>query len=310
MELIIHPHELTDRWIELARELRLKRVSLHPEGGMSAHESLQKLLETLKNEDFRKKLDRLTDSGIEIGYEFHALTYLLPRSLFEEHPEYFRVDDKGNRTTWGNFCFSNKEARKIICKNAVKLARELYGSCHEYYFWLDDSTRLSCHCEECKKHSFAHHQLMLMNEIAEEIRKEIPDAKVCYLAYYEGVAVPEDITPHEGVFVEYAPFERYIKPDEFAFDDKYLRLIKDILNFFGKDNSKVLEYWYDNSIYYRRAGNKLVPFTPNNKQIAEDFKFYRDLGFERMCSFACSLCDDYVKLFGNPDFSAVKNRDF
>lgn len=308
MELIIHPHELTDRWIALAEELKLDRLSMHPIGGMSAHETLKNLLNTLKDEEFRAKIDKLTSKGIEIGYEFHALSYLLPRELFEEHPEYFRVDDKGNRTTWGNFCFSNIEARKIICKNAVKLAKELYGSSNEYYFWLDDAMRLSCHCEECKKHSFAHHQLTLMNEIATELRKEIPDAKVCYLAYYEGVAIPEDVTPVEGVFVEYAPFERYIKPESFAFEGEYLQLVKDIVKFFGKKNSKVLEYWYDNSIYYRRADNTLVPFTPNNEQIKADFDFYNDLGFETFSSFACNLCDEYAKLFGEPDFSAVKER--
>ncbi len=308
MELIIHPHELSDRWIALAEELKLDRLSMHPIGGMSAHETLKNLLDTLKDEEFRAKIDKVTSKGIEIGYEFHALSYLLPRELFEEHPEYFRVDDKGNRTAWGNFCFSNAEARKIICKNAVKLAKELYGSSSEYYFWLDDAMRLSCHCEECKKHSFAHHQLTLMNEIATELRKEIPDAKVCYLAYYEGVAIPEDVTPVEGVFVEYAPFERYIKPESFAFEGEYLQLVKDIVKFFGNENSKVLEYWYDNSIYYRRAGNTLVPFTPNNEQIKADFDFYDDLGFETFSSFACNLCDEYVKLFGVPDFSAVIDR--
>lgn len=307
-ELIIHPHELTDRWIEIAKRLKLDRLGFHPVGGMSAHESLKELMNTVKNDQFRKHIDSLNEAGIEVGYEFHALSFLLPRELFTEHPEYFRVDDKGNRTTWGNFCFSNPEARAIICKNAVKLAEELYGGCHEYYFWLDDAMRLTCHCEECKKHSFAYHQLSLMNEIVTELRKKIPDAKVCYLAYYDAVAIPEDIKPVDGVFVEYAPFERYIKPETFAFEGEYLELVKKIVDFFGRENSKVLEYWYDNSIYYRRAGNKLVEFTPQNQQIEKDFEFYKDLGFERLSSFACNLCDEYAKLFGEPDFSAIENR--
>lgn len=307
-ELIIHPHEITDRWIDVAKKIKLDRLSFHPVGGMSAHETLAQLMTTVKDETFRKQIDKLNDAGIEVGYEFHALSYLLPRELFSEHPEYFRVNDKGERTTWGNFCFSNKKAREIICKNAVDLAKELYGSAHEYYFWLDDAKRLTCHCDECKKHTFAHHQLKLMNEIATELRREIPDAKVCYLAYYEGVAIPEDITPVEGVFLEYAPFERYLEPDTFAFEGEYLELVKNIIEFFGKKDSKILEYWYDNSFYYRRAGNKLVDFNPNNKQIEEDFEFYSELGFEKLSSFACNLCDEYVKLFGDPDFSAVENR--
>lgn len=125
MELIIHPHELTNRWVELAKELKLDRVSIHPVGGMSSHETLQELLKTIKDQNFRTQIDKLTNNGIEVGYEFHALSYLLPRELFSEHPEYFREDATGKRTTHGNFCFSNKQAREIICKNAVKLAKEL-----------------------------------------------------------------------------------------------------------------------------------------------------------------------------------------
>ena len=269
MQFIIHPPELTQRWIDLAKKLKIQRISLHPEGGMSAHESLEKMLTTLQDPEFRAKIDQLWDSGIEFGYEFHALSYLLPRDLFATHPEYFRMNDQGERVTKGNFCFSNREARKIICDNAVKLAEQLYRSCDEYYFWLDDATKLTCHCEECKKHNFAYHQLTLMNE-------------------------------------EYAPFERYTKPDQFSFDEPYLQLVKDIVKFFGKKDAKVLEYWYDNSIYYRRAGKKLVPFTPNNEQIKKDLVFYRELGFEQMSCFACSLCDEYVSLFGDPDFSALE----
>ena len=33
MQLIIHPHELTPRWIELAKKLKVERISLHPVGG-------------------------------------------------------------------------------------------------------------------------------------------------------------------------------------------------------------------------------------------------------------------------------------
>ena len=307
MQLIIHPHELTPRWIELAKKLKLERISLHPVGGKQAHENLRQFMQTLKDPSFRDRIDTLCDAGIEVGYEFHALSYLLPRELFETHPEYFRMDDQGARISQGNFCFSNPEARKIICDNAVKLAGELYRNGDEYYFWLDDASKLTCHCEQCKKHNFAYHQLVLMNEMCAALRKENPKAKVCNLAYFDGVALPNgDIQPAEGVFLEYAPYERYFRPEQFAFDAPYLQLVRDLVKLFGKEEAKVLEYWYDNSIQYRKAGKKLLPFTPDNDQIKKDFPFYRDLGFTQFTSFACSLCDEYVALYGDPDFSAIE----
>ena len=306
MQLLIHPHELSERWVHLAQELKLDRLSFHPVGGKFAHESLQEMLQRMEDRDFCALQDRLLNAGIEIGYEFHAMSHLLPRDLFSSHPEYFRMDAEGNRVEKGNYCFSNSNAEEIICRNAASLAKKLRGNCKEYYFWMDDATRLLCHCPSCREHNFAHHQLNLMNRIAETIRREEPEAKVCYLAYYEGVAVPDgNLTPHEGVFLEYAPFERYTKPETLSFEGEYLERVRNLIRLLGSKNSKVLEYWYDNSIYYRRAGNQLVPFTPNNERIRSDLKFYRELGFEAFTSFACSLCDEYVSLFGNPDFSAI-----
>ena len=306
MQLIIHPHELTPRWIALAKELRLQRVSLHPVGGKQAHENLRIFLDTLEDPAFREKIDALCDAGIEVGYEFHALSYLLPRDLFDTHPEYFRMDENGNRTAHGNLCFSNPAARKIICDNAVQLAKRLYRNGDEYYFWLDDASKLTCHCPVCREHNFAYHQLVLMNEICTALRKENPRAKVSNLAYFDGVALPNgDIRPVDGVFLEYAPYERYFRPEQFAFDEPYLQLIRDLVALFGKEKAKVLEYWYDNSIQFRKAGRKLLPFTPNNEQIKQDIPFYKDLGFQEFTCFACSLCDEYVSLYGDPDFSAL-----
>ena len=186
----------------------------------------------------------------------------------------------------------------------MELAKKLYRNCDEYYFWMDDATKLTCHCDACKKHNFAYHQLTLMNEIATELRKENPNAKVCYLAYYEGVAIPiGDITPAPGVFVEYAPFERYTKPDQFSWDEPYLQLVKDIVAFFGKKDSKVLEYWYDNSMFSKWT--KLPKaFVPRNDLIPGDLRWYESLGFAHVASFACYLGEDYVNLYGEPDISA------
>ena len=105
-ELLIHPDELSDRWISRAVANGVKRISLHPTGGKTAHESLSALVTALETAEFREKIDRLCDSGVEIGYEFHAAGYLLPRDLFDSHPEYFRVSEEGERTAKGNFCFS------------------------------------------------------------------------------------------------------------------------------------------------------------------------------------------------------------
>ena len=73
MQLIIHPHELTPRWLELARKLKLERVSLHPVGGKQAHENLRNFLEILNEPSFRAKIDELWENGVQVDTPFDGL---------------------------------------------------------------------------------------------------------------------------------------------------------------------------------------------------------------------------------------------
>ena len=81
-------------------------------------------------------------------------------------------------------------------------------------------------------------------------------------------------------------------------------MLRNLLDFFGKDDAKVLEYWYDNSLFSKWK-KPPVSFTPDSEAILRDYAFYRDLGFKNLSSFACFLGADYVELYGEPDLSLV-----
>ena len=87
-------------------------------------------------------------------------------------------------------------------------------------------------------------------------------------------------------------------------DDK--RNLDNLINFFGKKDFKVLEYWYDNSLFskYTKPPKKL---DVNNTLVKEDVKFYKSLGAEYMSFFACFLGDDYEEIYGEADLSEFKN---
>ena len=106
-EMIIHTHELSRRWIDRMAEAGISVLGIHPEGGKKAYQTLADLVETLKTPDYRAMLDDAKERGLSIQYEFHAAGYLIPRTLFEEHPDYFRMNAEGERTNDWNFCVSN-----------------------------------------------------------------------------------------------------------------------------------------------------------------------------------------------------------
>ena len=303
--LLIHPEELTEKWIKRMAENGVEVLALHPAGGKNAHESLKSMLETIKTPAYQNLLAFAESLGLKIEYEFHAGSYLLPRELYDEHPEYFRMDENGNRVREIDFCVSNQQALDIVATRAVNLAKELNQKGDDYYFWLDDAKNAGCQCEKCKNLSPSDKNLIVMNAIVKELRKFKPNARVAYLAYQQTMPLPTAVKPEEGIFLEYAPISRKLDVPLSGHAGEWISGVKDLLGFFGKENSKVLEYWFDNSLF---SGWKKPPvkFTPNAEVIKADLEYYSDLGFENISSFACYLGEDYEQLFGEPDVTAFK----
>ncbi|MCR5457896.1 MAG: DUF4838 domain-containing protein [Clostridiales bacterium] len=296
--LLIHPEEISKKWIDRLVESKIDCLGIHPVGGYRAHINLEVMLKDMKTEKFRNLLDYALEKGLRIEYEMHCGSYLMPRDLFDTHPEYFRMNEEGTRTSDMNFCVSNKGALKLVAKRARELANSLYKSTHNFYFWLDDKKDSHCHCPECSKYSASDQQMIVMNEILKEIQKDIPDAKLAYLAYFNTSLPPKKIRPDKGIFVEYAPMERDMKKPSSDVPDKEKELQADLLNTFGKTDSKVLEYWYDNSMFsnWTKPPKKYVP---DFDLISKSVDYYKSAGFENISSFACYLGEDYEELYGD-----------
>lgn len=305
--ILIHPEELTKKQIDRVKKLGINTLALHPRGGEKAHETLSEMLSMLENAEFKAMLDYASDLGIEIEYEFHAASYLLPRELFKTHPEYFRMDENGEHTPDLNLCVSNQDALGIVTKRAAELAKKLYKSTPSYYFWLDDVKNKSCRCPKCRELSPSDQQLTVMNAIINELKRSDENARLAYLAYFECIETPKTVRPADGVFLEYAPIERDMHKRLSETDGNERDKINALLSYFGKERSKVLEYWLDNSLF-SKWNKPPVRFSPDNELIKDDINYYLDLGFENITSFACFLGDDYEELYGEADISSFGNH--
>lgn len=192
---------------------------------------------------------------------------------------------------------------ELVVQNAAALAKQLYRSSHNYYFWLDDTKRGNCHCAKCRRLSPSDQQLLIMNRILAGLRQYDPDAKIAYLAYFHCIQPPQAIKPATGIFLEYAPFEKdtAISVREQPIGEKLDRL----LTVFPREDAKILEYWYDNSLF---SNWKKPPkrFVPDNARIRDDLAFYREKGMQYISSFACYFGKDYTDLYGEPDLSAFQ----
>lgn len=299
--LLVHPDEVSKTWIDRMADAGVTVLGIHPAGGKKAVDSLTDLLQRVNTPEFRELIDYAKDRGLEIEYEFHAAGYLLPRALFAAHPEYFRVDAEGNRTPDWNFCVSNKEALEQVTERAMEVIKSLYGSRPYYYLWLDDKRGSHCHCEKCSAYSCSDQQMLVINAIAEKLEKWNPAAKIAYLAYCDSV-LPPAIKPHGNVFVEYAPFEKYVsrdKPERIRMEQE---AFDQLLQVFGTKDLKILEYWYDNSMY---SGWKKPPkeFFLDRVAMDRDIAGYKKNGAQQIASFACFLGPDYEELYTPVDIT-------
>ena len=131
----------------------------------------------------------------------------------------------------------------------------------------------------------------------------IPDAKLCFLAYNGTEKAPVQLKPEEGIFLEYAPMNRDFDVPASDVPQEAKDNIAKLIEVFGKEDSVVLEYWYDNSMFSKWTKPPKA-FVPRNDLIPGDLRWYESLGFAHVASFACYLGEDYVNLYGEPDISA------
>ena len=300
--MIIHPGELSKKWIDRLAEAKVNTLGIHPEGGAGAPKSLERLLELLKTPEYRALIDYARSRGLRIEYEIHAAGYLMDKSLFAEHPEYFRMNSAGERTPDWNFCVSNPDALALFARRAAELAQALYGSGKDFYFWMDDGRGIHCNCPKCRALSPSDQQYIALRAAIGEIRRHIPDARMAFLAYIDTIEPPTAVEKEGAIFLEYAPFEKYTAKGEDR-EERISRekaMIAPLLDAFGRENAKVLEYWYDNSLFSRWK-KPPARFVLDEEAMQRDVREYREMGFSRASTFACFLGDDYEELYGEAD---------
>ena len=302
-QLIIHPEELSRAWIDRAADAVVTVLGIHPNGGKRAPIYLAEMFEMMKTPEYRALIDYAHERGLEIEYELHAASFLIPRTLFAEKPEIFRVNEQGERTPELNFCPSSEEAMRLLTENAAALAEALYGSNDDFYFWLDDCRGSACACEKCRAYTPSEQQMLAVNAMARAVREKKPQARFAYLAYADSMPPPEGVKPEPGVFLEYAPMEKYKNEQgSAALAAEEEKMLPRLWEFFGREGAKVLEYWYDNSMF---SGWVKPPkrFLPDADVIARDVRAYREMRFDYISTFACFLGEDYEKLYGEADIS-------
>ena len=298
--IVILYRDLCNSWINLLKRSHFTTLGAHFVPSLFEMEGY---LDWLRSEG-KQMLQAMSDAGVEVEHELHALRYLLPRNLFEDHPEYFRVNSKGERTPKHNCCVSNAEGLAVVEDRAYMLAEALGQKGHRYYLWSDDAKDAWCHCERCSSLSASDQNLVFLTSVLKGLRRYDPQAELCYLAYHE-MLVPPTLPIPDGVFLEFAPIERDMTRPLTAEENRSTReSIERLLTVFPAQKAEVLEYWLDVS-FYARWGELPIQRVPFNPEVWEaDFAYYTSLGIRTIKTFGAFMDENYLNTYGDREIVA------
>ncbi|GJM28763.1 MAG: hypothetical protein DHS20C17_13980 [Cyclobacteriaceae bacterium] len=304
--VVVYPSDLTsvgcEKWVNMANDAGLNVIALHSDTRLETLPKLKAFLESEQGEVFLAECKKY---GINVEYELHILMELLPRQLFNQHPDFFRVDKNGKRNSDYNMCFTSKEALKIVKKNVVEMAHWIKPTSHRYFFWTDD-VQLYCNCTECGIYSPSEQVLLYENSILEALKEYDPKATVAHLAYVETVVPPEKVKPLPGIFLEFAPIQRdYSKP----LNDKLKTHLKINLEIFPPETAQILEYWLDVSMFSDWKSDKLVKIPCSKEQCRRDVVLYESMGIKSITTFGAWINGNYIQKFGE-DYSRKILREY
>jgi len=299
--VILTLQDLTEtRWVPAMARAGLNSLMLH---AVRLPQDIEQLIIHRNSDAGRGLAEQCGEHGVQIEYQMHTASWLVPRMHFREHPEWFRMDLGGERVPDANFCFSCEEAWELFDARAQVLASELPSETGRYLLFADDVGEGACHCDECARLSASDQALLYANRLQRAIRKVDPAARVSFLAYHATLAPPERVEPDDGVFLEFAPIRRCYRHalgDEACADNRrHVAALDALIAFFGGAPFHVTEYWLDASRHsgWRRPARR-IPVADD--VIRRDVVFYAERGADSIATYAVMCDEQYWAHFGEP----------
>jgi hypothetical protein len=253
-------------WIDFCAKVRLNRLAFHYT--WPARDWYIVLRPRL--------LPELQKRGMEIEVAGHFLSTFLPRTVFPEHPDWFRMNERGNRINDFNLNPFNQEALDYLASGAFQYVQQM-PEASLFHLWADDIEGGGWSHEPGKEdYSPSDQALLVSNYLVKKLREKLPHANLAYLAYHDTVYPSRLVKPEPGLIYFYAPRERCyahaLNDPTCDLNHKYAQALENGLPAFGSANAEVFEYYAD-QILYENMTNPPIP-----EVLSADLKYYHKLG--------------------------------
>ena len=253
-------------WIDFSAKVRLNRVAFHYTWPAF---DWYLLLQS-------KLVPELQKRGMEIEVGGHFLSTFMPRTLFPQRPDWFRMNERGKRVNDFNLNPFNQEALDHLAAGAIQYLRQM-PEASLFHLWADDIEGGGWSHEPGKEdYTPSDQALLVSNYLVKNLREKLPNADLAYLAYHDTVFPPRVVKPEAGLIYFYAPRERCyahaLNDPACDLNRKYAQALENGLPAFGSANAEVFEYYAD-QILYENMTNPPIP-----EVLSADLQYYHNLG--------------------------------
>ncbi|MCM8769124.1 MAG: DUF4838 domain-containing protein [Candidatus Omnitrophica bacterium] len=212
----------------------------------------------------------------------HGLTNLIPRDLFKEKPEIFRMsqpeDFFGKRQADFNACLTHPET-EVLVKKAYQEKLKLLPGIYALHAWPEDLPGGGwCFCSRCRALSPSDQALLSVRYLGEAAEEIGHPGRIPMLVYHDTLVPPVTLKPARRSFLLFAPRERCYGH---ALDDPecernrfYLKSLQAWSEIYqGIGDGHTFEYYLDQVLF-----RGMYPFLPGI--ILRDMKVYEKYGIE------------------------------
>ena len=172
----------------------------------------------------------------------HTFARYFSSADFAAHPEWFSMDEKGNRVSDRQLCLSNTELEKEFAK---RLIANVAGDPDAIYAVCPNDNKYLCACPDCKQdiqtYGSAGYVLNFVNKMAKAVSDAgYPDTSIEMLVYWMYLDFPKgDVKLEPNVTIRYA--------------DNYTDLLHGVNHVNNTKSLNTLKKWLeisDNDFYY------------------------------------------------------------
>jgi hypothetical protein len=200
-----------------------------------------------------------------------------------------------------NFCPDDQEQLDRERKRVVNLVRQLPSDMTEFFLWVADKFLSPCASPAYAGYNVSDLVLKFSKDMAKALEELRPGAKFAFLSYLSTWEPPRHEEPDGRLLLEWAPifqsFTHSIADEESTINTRLRTDFETYLRLFGPENTQVLGYWLDDTLFSRAHYGK-VPYNP--EALKSDMVYFRGLGIPAVTTFGVITGRDYFLQHASP----------